>query len=105
MKPQILTLGLWIGAACLAGAGHAETAVCAERATVVDRLAAEYGETRQAIGLASAHQVVEVFASEETGSWTITVTRPDGMTCLMAAGNYFEALEEELTPAAVGDPA
>lgn len=103
MKLRIMKRALWIGAACLAGAGHAED-FCAERATVVDRLAAEYGETRRAIGLASAQQVVEIFASPETGSWTITVTRPDGTSCLVAAGTYFETLDEALTPAMTGDP-
>jgi hypothetical protein len=105
MKTQIVTLGLLIGAASFSGAAEAGTAVCADRTVIVGRLAAEYGETRQAIGLASASQVVEIFASEETGSWTITVTRPDGTTCLMAAGQHFEELEEEITPAASGDPA
>ncbi len=105
MKPQKMTLGLLIGAAWLAGPVHAGTPVCAERLTIVDRLADQYGETRQAIGLASASQIVEIFASDETGSWTITVTRPDGMTCLIAAGQHFEELDEELTPAVSGDPA
>ena len=104
MKPQILILGLQIGAAAFGGAAHAETAVCADRDTIVERLETQYGETRQAIGLASASQVMEVFASAETGSWTITVTRPDGMMCLMAAGQHYERLEEELTPAVAGDP-
>ena len=105
MKPRILTLGLWIGATALAGAAQAQTLACAARDAVVDRLAEDYGEARQAIGLASANQVMEIFASEETGSWTITVTRPDGTTCLVAAGQHYEALDETLTPAVVGDPA
>ena len=104
MKPQIVSLGLWIGATALAGAAQAQTATCADRDNVVERLAAEYGETRQAIGLASSSQVMELFASEETGSWTITVTRTDGMTCLVAAGQHYEALDETLTPTALGDP-
>ncbi len=105
MKPHHLILGLWLGAAVSVGAAHAQQMVCAERTDVVDRLARDYGETRQAIGFASASQVVEIFASDETGSWTITVTRPDGITCLMAAGQHFEELEEDLTPAMLGDPA
>lgn len=105
MKPHFLTIGLGIGAICLAGVACAEGAVCADRTTIVDRLAEGYGETRQAIGLASSSQIVEVFASEETGTWTITVTRPDGTTCLMAAGKHFEKLDEALTPAVLGDPA
>ena len=94
-----------IGAVALAGAAEAQTGVCADRDSVVDRLAVEYGETRQAIGLASADQVVEIFASDETGSWTITVTRTDGMTCLVAAGQNYQELDEALTPTALGDPA
>jgi hypothetical protein len=34
--------------------------------------------------------LVELFASPETGSWTILVTRPDGVTCLLAAGHSIE---------------
>ena len=105
MRPQIVSLGLCIGATALAGAAQAQTATCADRDNVVERLAAEYGETRQAIGLASSSQVMELFASEETGSWTITVTRTDGTTCLVAAGQNYEALDEALTPAVLGDPA
>lgn len=74
---------------------------CAPRPVVLDRLAETYGETRQSIGLGSNNAVVEVFASDDTGSWTITVTLADGTTCLLAAGNAFERLDEVL-PA--GDP-
>lgn len=42
--------------------------------------------------------VVEVFASLETGTWTITITRPDGLTCLAASGEGFENLVEVLPP-------
>ena len=34
--------------------------------------------------------LVEVYASEETGTWTILMTRPDGTTCLLAAGQRWE---------------
>jgi hypothetical protein len=40
--------------------------------------------------------VVEVYASSETGSWTIVVTRPGGPTCLVAAGQSFQQLNEAL---------
>ena len=76
---------------------------CAERATVIERLSNGYGETRRSIGLASNSSIVEMHASDETGSWSITVTHPNGLTCLVAAGNAFEAVQEEL-PAALGAP-
>ena len=106
MKQDILALGLGVGAILLsAGQLQAQgTARCAERDAVVQRLTESYGETRQSIGLASDRQVVEVYASPETGSWTITVTMANGMTCLVAAGRGFERLDEELTPARLGDP-
>ena len=63
---------------------------------MVDRLADRYGESRQSIGLGANNAVVEVFASSETGTWTITVTTPQGLTCLVASGQAFEALAEAL---------
>ena len=77
-------------------AQHANAAQCADHATVVASLAAHYGETRQAIGLAQDNAMVEVFASLETGTWTITITRPGGPTCLAASGQAYQAIEEEL---------
>lgn len=69
---------------------------CGPRDLVVERLAERYGETRQSIGLGSNNAVVEVFASEESGSWTITVTAPGGPTCLVASGRSFEAVADVL---------
>lgn len=69
---------------------------CGPRIAVVERLAEGYGETRQSMGLGANNAVVEVFASEETGSWTITITRPGGLTCLVASGQAFEEVAEAL---------
>ncbi|WP_457774734.1 hypothetical protein [Phycobium rhodophyticola] len=69
---------------------------CAPRDMVVRRLAEKYKETRQSMGLGANNAVVEVFASAESGTWTITVTMPNGVTCLVASGQAFEALAEAL---------
>jgi len=69
---------------------------CAPREVVLDRLANTYGESRQSMGLGANNAVVEVFASTETGSWTITVTSVYGLTCLVASGQAFEELAEAL---------
>jgi len=106
MKQQFLALSLGVGAMILA-TGHAfgqQNRNCADRALVLDRLASAYGESRQSIGLGANNAVVEVFASTETGTWTITVTAPTGVTCLVASGQAFEVLGEELSPAS-GNPA
>jgi len=78
------------------GATAQQAANCGPRDAVVARLAEGYGETRQSIGLGANNALMEVFASAQTGTWTITVTMASGMTCLIAAGQAFEAVVEPL---------
>lgn len=75
-------------------------AQCAPRDQVAAGLATGFDETRRAIGLSSPSQVLEIFASE-VGSWTIIVTGPDGMTCLVASGQGFEAMPKTCPPRAI----
>ena len=67
---------------------------CAARDKVVKTLADRYGETRQSVGLAPNSAMMEVYASSETGTWTIVVTMPNGLTCLVASGENFELVAE-----------
>jgi hypothetical protein len=64
---------------------------CADRASLIERLEKHFGEVRQAMGLDRADAVVEVFASAETGTWTILVTTPNGVSCMMATGDLWES--------------
>ena len=103
---QKLLFGLSFGFAAVLfamQAAQAQPASCAKRSVVVERLQSKYGETRRSIGLAANHGVVETFASDESGSWTIVITMPNGMTCLVAAGSAFETIAGE--EAAKGDKA
>lgn len=77
---------------------QAQSTNCAPRADVIARLNETYGESRRGIGMARQGAVMEVFASDDTGTWTITVTLPNGLTCLMAAGDAYETLTEALPP-------
>jgi hypothetical protein len=81
----------------------AQQARCLDRARVLDMLENRFGETRRAMGVAHGNAVVEVFASAESGNWTITVTLPGGMTCLLASGHGFENMEAALP--GLGTPA
>lgn len=97
MKKQLMTLSFGIGAALAADQALAQQAnSCAPHDMIVERLADRYGESRQSIGLAANNAVVEVFASLDSGSWTITVTAAGGPTCLVASGQHFQALAEAL---------
>jgi hypothetical protein len=74
---------------------------CAARDSVVMQLAERYGETRRGLGVAANDTVMEIFASAASGSWTITVTTPDGLTCLVASGQAFEPFTDPLPPKGV----
>lgn len=69
----------------------AQQRTCGNRAAIVERLDSKYGEQPAGMGLSNSNSMVEVFASEETGTWTILITMPSGQTCLVAAGEYWDA--------------
>jgi len=80
---------------------EAQSNNCAPRQVVLDRLAEKYGETQQSIGLQGSNVMLEVFANEETGTWSILLTRSDKISCLTHSGeSYFETNKES----AQGDP-
>lgn len=92
-----------LSAALFSTSAPAQGRPCAPRDNVVARLAEGYGESRKSIGIGANNQVVEVFASDESGTWTITVTSPAGLTCLVASGQAYEALADALPD--TSDPA
>ena len=103
MKRGLVTavlLPLMIGLILPATPAQAQR-VCGKRTEIVRQLGEKYGETRRSMGLANGRGMVEIFASDETGSWTILITSPQGNACLMAAGDTWQP-EPVL---AVGNPA
>lgn len=68
---------------------------CGARQDVADKLKRGYDEQPSALGLAHNGTVVEVFTSP-TGTWTIILTRPDGVSCLMATGESWQAMAQEI---------
>jgi hypothetical protein len=103
MEKTLFALSLGFAGLILAThAGWADTQ-CGPRDKIVAVLAKSYGEARTGIGLNGEDRVMEVFVNARTGTWTITVTLPDGETCLVATGEHFETVAEALP--AKGDPA
>ncbi len=70
--------------------GVAKT-VCGDRDTFLARLGNTYAEQPVAMGLTSNGTVMEVLTSA-AGTWTILITYPNGMTCMIAAGDSWEPL-------------
>jgi hypothetical protein len=76
--------------ACLASPAFAQSN-CAPHNVIMETLADRYGESRVGIGLDSAGSVVEIWTGHN-GTWTITVTAPGGLTCLVAHGGEYTVI-------------
>jgi hypothetical protein len=88
----LLGIGALLAMTGIASGQSSHSMICGARDHIVAQLTTRYGEQVRSIGLAPRNRIIEVFASEETGSWTITITSADGTTCLMASGQHFELL-------------
>ena len=75
---------------------------CGDRDAVIGKLSGDYKEAHIASGLQSDTGLMEIWASEIDGSWTILMTRPDGQTCVVATGTHW--LEQETIEVVQGDP-
>lgn len=84
-------LGVAVSATALASTASAQT-LCGERQNFISHLGKNHHEATTAMGLTSSGKVIEVLTSEK-GTWTIIVTNPDGRSCLIAAGEDWEAIE------------
>lgn len=77
---------------------------CQDRRTILAKLAKDYDEAPIAIGMAANGGVLEVLAgTADNNSFTIIVTMPNGLACMLASGQHFEMLDAVQT--AKGDPA
>lgn len=69
---------------------------CSTRERALDFLSDRYGESPVAAGVTSTGKLVEVLRSgPQTGSdtWTIIITDPKGLTCLLSAGEGWRDLK------------
>ena len=77
---------------------------CMPRERAVDYLSNKHGESQIGVGLSPrSGMIVELWASADDGSFTIFLTRPNGIACFIAAGEGWETREPE--PAEKGDGA
>ncbi|WP_069299496.1 hypothetical protein [Neptunicoccus sediminis] len=85
MFKRLTSTALVFGMAALAPPVAA--APCGPRAEIVTHLAQTYQEVRRGAGLSSATRVVELWSSAQTGSFSILLSYPNGMACVLATGS------------------
>ena len=88
---------LFLAAPAIAEPTLTEGVACGERGKLLARLGKDYSEQPVATGLAADGSRFEILASE-AGSFTVLLTRPNGLTCLVAEGQNWQSIQK-----AVGD--
>lgn len=86
---------LTAGIVMLGASSASAQTVCGPHEEIIKRLETGYKEARTGFGIAGNGGLVELFVSEK-GTWTFLFTRPDGVTCLMAAGGDWEMMKDPL---------
>lgn len=56
------------------------------RAEVVEQLDTRYAETQAAVGVTDEGGVIEVFTTNDGSTWTLVLTKTDGTSRVIAAG-------------------
>src|SRR5262245_18296081 len=64
--------------------------LCGERSDVLTKLAVDFRERPASVELTNDGQLLEVLKSDNKLTWTILITNPNGVTCLVAAGESWQ---------------
>ena len=93
MFKRIVTAALVFGTLALAPPVHAQS-ICADRNIIVERLKSGFHESYQGAGLQSTTSLIEIWSSDETGSWTMLLSKADGTSCVIASGVNWQFNQE-----------
>ena len=67
---------------------------CDQRDSVLKILQQQYKEAPVALGVTHNGGLVEVLSTGNGTTWSIIVTTPQGMSCLVAAGEGWRAMDQ-----------
>jgi hypothetical protein len=68
-----------------------QAARCEQRQKVVQVLNKQFKEQPRAMGLVANRMVMELYVAK-SGTWSLVLTGANGVSCLVVAGNSFEAI-------------
>jgi hypothetical protein len=79
-----------LGMLLAAKAAVAEEPRCTTHDEITRQLEQRYAEVPVSLGLSSAGKLVQVFSTEDGATWTLVLTQPDGTSCVVGAGRYWQ---------------
>jgi len=79
-----------LGMLLAAKAAVAEEPRCTTYDEITRQLEQRYAEVPVSLGLSSAGKLVQVFSTEDGATWTLVLTQPDGTSCVVGAGRYWQ---------------
>ena len=72
---------------------------CGKRSEFISELERKYDEVPRFLGITQAGDIIEIFTAPKGLTWTLVVTVPDGVSCLIGAGSDWTEI-----PAKRGSP-
>ena len=96
LRAGLCALGTLLVPLCVGAAEPGSPAprlLCHDYTEVARQLAARYEEAPVSLGLQANGDLLQVFASAKSGTWTIVSTSPSGRACVLAAGQKWESLK------------
>ena len=70
--------------------------MCGIHTSMIVTLNMNYGEIRHGWGLSGSRVLVELWANDETGTWTILMVYPNGVACVRAVGKSWTVVRHEI---------
>ena len=80
---------------------QAQVGACGDGHGLIAHLEKEWGEDIAALALEDRGGLVRILRNPETGTWSLVVTQPDGLTCPVMSGQAWEPVAPPPDP---GDP-
>ncbi len=91
--------GIALGLALLAmepSVASAQAAPCHARADLARLLLDRFAERPAAVGLAASGRLIELYASDDSTTWTLVTTNAAGESCVVAVGEHWFDLKPQV---------
>ena len=69
---------------------QAQPRPCGDGEDIIARLEKDWGEAAEILALDASGRMVRILVNPDTGTWSMLLTAPNGLTCLVSHGSAWE---------------